>query len=599
MQTPDTLTDADPLTSEGIFVYTTFSVAVGDQVEVIGVVNEFYDFTEIAGPVTVIVASSGNPLPSAGVIDSTLPSDLPAYLPELERLEGMRVVVAGMATGPSDQHGDVSVVARSARSFREPGIEWPGLDPSLGLPVWDGNPEIFELDPDGLGLPDALMFAGQQFTAEGVLGFAFGSYQVLPDNLTVGPVPDVLRPVRERTLGEFTVASQNLYRLMPGEVDLALRIEKLSWHILEVLGAPDILAVQEVDTVGTLQDLADQIADDDPAVVYTPYLLQGQQWSDIEVGYLVRDTVEVNSLTQFGFDETFECDDAPWTTYDRPPLVLEAEYVGAGEPFPITVIANHLRSLFGIEDNQCYRLKRHEQALRLSEFIQTLQGADPELRLVVTGDFNAYQFTDGYVDVMGQITGNLDPLGALIKGSDKVDPDLTNEILLIPGAERYSYNYQGNAHAFDYMLTSAGLDPWVSGSEYSRGNADAPVALFSDWSTPMRVSDHDGVVLFLYNDADLDGVANDVDMCPGTSIPESVPTQRLGTNRWALVDGDGVFDTSPPAGRGRGPDLSFTIEDTAGCSCEQIIDELRLGKGHEKFGCTSGALEDWISALPQ
>jgi predicted extracellular nuclease len=344
--------------------------------------------------------------------------------------------------------------------------------------------------------------------------------------------------------------------------------------------------------------VADQIAADDPAIVYTPYLMQGQAWSDIEVGYLVRDTVVVNSLTQFGFDETFDCDGNERTTYDRPPLVLDAEYAGAGEPFPITVIANHLRSLSGIEDDLCVRLKRHEQALRLSEFVQTLQSADPEIRLVVTGDFNAFQFTDGYVDVMGQITGNLDPLGALIPGSDEVDPDLTNEIFLIPGAERYSYIYMGNAQGFDHVLTSASLDPWVSGTEYSRGNADAPAALFPDWSTPMRVSDHDGVVLYLFNDADLDGVPNDLDMCPGTVIPESVPTQRLGTNRWALVDDDGVFDTSPPRGGGGGPALLFTIDDTAGCSCEQIIGELDLGKGHEKFGCSSGAMEDWIFSLP-
>ena len=70
-----------------IFVFGGFSVAVGDQVDVIGVVQEYYDLTEISGPVTVSVDTTGNPLPSAGVIDSTLPSAFPADPPELERFE--------------------------------------------------------------------------------------------------------------------------------------------------------------------------------------------------------------------------------------------------------------------------------------------------------------------------------------------------------------------------------------------------------------------------------------------------------------------------------------------------------------------------------
>jgi hypothetical protein len=107
------------------------------------------------------------------------------------------------------------------------------------------------------------------------------------------------------------------------------------------------------------------------------------------------------------------------------------------------------------------------------------------------------------------------------------------------------------------------------------------------------------VVLYILADSDFDGVPNSEDMCPGTTIPEGVPTQRLGTNRWALVDEDGIFDTKPPNGKGNGLDRSFTIEDTAGCSCEQIIDELHLGSGHTKFGCSIGAMETWIDQVQE
>ncbi len=97
-------------------------------------------------------------------------------------------------------------------------------------------------------------------------------------------------------------------------------------------------------------------------------------------------------------------------------------------------------------------------------------------------------------------------------------------------------------------------------------------------------------------DDDGDGVVNSDDVCAGTGIPESVPTVRLGRNRYALVDGDGIFDTNPPPGGG-GPGDVFTIFDTAGCSCEQIIVALGLGKGHVKFGCSAGAMRDWVDLV--
>jgi hypothetical protein len=95
-------------------------------------------------------------------------------------------------------------------------------------------------------------------------------------------------------------------------------------------------------------------------------------------------------------------------------------------------------------------------------------------------------------------------------------------------------------------------------------------------------------------DADGDGVLDCFDVCPGTVIPEGVPTVALGVNRWALVDGDGIFDTLLPPGGGGGPGLSFSVGDTGGCSCEQIITALDLGMGHTKFGCSISAMETWL-----
>lgn len=96
-------------------------------------------------------------------------------------------------------------------------------------------------------------------------------------------------------------------------------------------------------------------------------------------------------------------------------------------------------------------------------------------------------------------------------------------------------------------------------------------------------------------DDDGDGVPNTLDVCVDTIIPENVPTRRLGVNRWALVDEDNVFDSTPPPGGGTGPKISFSTPDTAGCSCQQIIGALGLGRGHESFGCSISAMEAWVA----
>ena len=283
---------------------------------------------------------------------------------------------------------------------------------------------------------------------------------------------------------------------------------------------------------------------------------------------------------------------------DRPPLLLRGAYVGGDAVFPITVIAVHQRSLSGIDgaDGARVRAKRHAQALQLSQFIDSLQDAEPGVHLVAIGNFNAFEFTDGYVDVMGQVTGNPDPAGALLPATDEISQDLTNQTFNMPADQRYSFVFDGNAQSLDHAITTQALDPWVRGAEHSRGNADAPFSFDRTAGTSLRSSDHDGTVLFLTTDLDADSVPDTLDACADTRIPEGVPTDRLNPNHYALVDGDGLFDTTAPPGRsGRMP--SFTIADTDGCSCEQILDRIgTLEAGERSFGCSLGTIRDWVEA---
>ncbi len=381
---------------------------------------------------------------------------------------------------------------------------------------------------------------------------------------------------------------------------------------------------------------------DDPTVVYTPYLLEGNDIGGIDVGFLVRTTVRVDSITQFGKDEQFTFGGATAPLNDRPPLILRGAYVGNGAAFPLAVIAVHQRSLSGIDgsDGARIRAKRWQQALRLAQLIDELQDAEPGLRLVVAGDFNAFEFTDGYVDVMGEVTGSPDPAGALLPATDEIDLDLTNQTFNMPPLERYSFVFDGTAQSLDHVLTSQPLDPFVRGAQHSRGNADAPFNYDVDYTTPLRTSDHDGTVLFVMSDFDGDGVPDDVDNCPrranpdqadrdgdgvgdacdnclavanpdqadadrdgvgdacdvcaGTVVPEAVPTVKLGVDHFALVDGDRTFDTA--TAKAVVPS-QFTLDDTGGCSCDQIIGRLGLGAGQRKYGCTLDTMLSWIDGV--
>jgi predicted extracellular nuclease len=491
------------------------------------------------------------------------------------------------------------------RPFREPGVETPGLPALPAIPVWDGNPEVFELDPDKLGLPNLIIPARSTFSATGVLGFEFGGYELWPTELDVNFAPLPIA-VRAKAAEEGTVGSFNLFRLFDTVDDPArddavvsadeysLRQAKIAAYIIDVMGSPDILAIQEVESLTVMQDLAATIASFDPGVNYSAYLIEGNDIGSIDVGFLVRDNVQVLAVTQLGKDELLSVDGS--LLHDRPPLVLDAT---VNNLFPVSVMVLHMRSLGGIEGERTQR-KRYEQALSVAQKVQAMQTANPDVNLVVIGDFNAFEFTDGYVDLAGIVKGDFIPeqsaVCSLVECLDVVSPNLVDEVLNIEPSERYSFNFGGSAQVLDHAMTSQGFAPLVTGLEFARGNADAARILVEDDGTEaelsLRSSDHDGLVLYFFRDEDKDGVGDDVDACPATTLPEAAGSRGLGVNRFADTDGDGVFNTVLP--KGKGPQLSFDIFDTAGCSCEQIVEEAGLGQGHLKFGCSIGAMKNWV-----
>lgn len=97
------------------------------------------------------------------------------------------------------------------------------------------------------------------------------------------------------------------------------------------------------------------------------------------------------------------------------------------------------------------------------------------------------------------------------------------------------------------------------------------------------------------DDSDGDGVPDENDVCPGTIIPDPVIpiSGELGTNRYALVDTDTIFDTSTAENQ----EIVYTITDTGGCNATQIADAVELGKSHYEKGITRSVVESWIASL--
>lgn len=539
MQEPDATVDADPLTSEGIFVFTFVAptVAVGDDVQVQGTVDEFGfgsdpPLTELTF-VTTQVLSSGNPLPAPIPLTTTFP-DPAGTFDQLEVLEGMRVSVASMTvnapTGGFTDEDDATggnngvfagVVTGVNRSLRESGIEPPDPAPAGTIPPiprWDGNPELIRVDSDGLvGQPQLTVALGQTVSdLVGPLDYSFRRYTLLPDPGSVAAIAGsgTSTAVTAPLPTEVTIASYNVQRLFDDLDDpmisepvltaiaYANRLNKASLGIRNELQTPDIVGIQEIEDLTVLQDLADKINADavaatQPNPMYTAHLVDGNDFGGIDVGFLVKTAmvattmprVTVNAVVQ-ELDGTLfvNPDMSTRTLNDRPPLRLDAVVNNdTGQSYPVTVIVNHLRSLSNVtstdpepggwsNEGERVRAKRQAQAEDLAGLIQTRQTNDPTENIVVIGDFNAFEFNDGLGDSMGTITGVPfpdDQTAVVGDGADLVQPDLIPLFTTVAADERYSFFFGGVGQSLDHALINGAMFSGVNSPRIEHARINA------------------------------------------------------------------------------------------------------------------------------
>ncbi len=553
--------DGDPATSEGLFVFTgsapPASAAVGNRVRVTGTVAEFVPasnphqltITQITGP-TVEVLEAGVALPAP--VELAAADLAPAALPgTLERLEGMRVSVArAVVVAPSGGSIDENDATASsdgvfhvtlpevARPFREPGIGVMDIIPIPG----DKHPPRFDTNQERLMVRSRGQVNAQPLSVDtgadvtglsGVLDYFSGTWALLPDPATSPTVSGGMAPraVPDARYDEATIGSFNLLRLFDEVADgngavtltpaaLDKRLAKAALAICDFLKTPDILGVVEVENTRVLQLLSERIdATCASRPGYVPYLQPGNDVGGINVGFLVSSRataggaprVEVLEVAQFGKNTPLANPDGSTSLLnDRPPLRLRARIHQDGAAgYPVTVIVNHLRSLNDMDDTapgsngwptggDRVRAKRAAQAAYLGGLVQQMQQADPNEKIVLVGDFNAFEFNDGYVDVMGILRGDAAPADQVLTwaASPVTTPLIDGSQLIADPAQRYSYVFGGNAQTLDHVLVNEAL---VMGADvqvdHARINADFGVDNFGDASVALRSSDHDPVRL--------------------------------------------------------------------------------------------------------
>lgn len=544
--------DTSPTTPEGILVYTGSTakpsyIAVGNEVEVTGTVSTYPTTaltpgTEIDGPQTFTLLGTNRPLPAPVTITAAM--DSPAGgIYQFTRFEGMRIAINSLTTTSGtdaslNEAAEINtsngrfygVVTGVPRPFREPGVSvtdtlFGPLPP--GVPLWDSNPELLYIDSLVLGGPAINLTSKTTLTGlVGVMDFSFGAPEVLLDAATRPTVTGgmTVEPVPVQAANEFTVASFNMERFYNDKADadnpgssavvvtpeaFQRRLTKASLAIRTILNTPDIIGTQEIENPAVLTDLAAKISTDavaagHPDPLYVPHLFLANDGTAINTGFLVKSTrVDTLNVEQVGLTTTFTNSQGNQAILnDRTPLVLHAgiKRGGTAADYPVTVISVHQRSLINVDDptstGATVRLKREAQAEFLAKLIQGYQAAGEHV--VTVGDYNVFEFNDGFVDAIGVTKGNPVPANEVVTPpvAGLANPPLVDLVTLLPADQRQSYVEDGSAQVLDHVLVTNDLVPTNTRLVYAHLDSDFPLVNLNDATSPTRISDHDPAVAY-------------------------------------------------------------------------------------------------------
>ena len=516
VQEEDGDVDADPLTSEGIFVCDDgfgVNVSVGQVVRIQGDVTESSDLTQLNSISDVAVCDQPG---SASAATVALPvSSLDVW----EQYEGMLINVPQtlFATDNYNQgrYGEVDLSVGD-RLDNPTNVVAPGAS-ALALQDLNDRSRI-QLD-DGsrveppatapyVGIGDTLRAGDTVSELTGVLSFDHDNYEIHPTgavNFTRVNTRDATPPAVGGTL---KVASFNVLNYFNGDglgggfptsrgADTLDEFNRQRDKIISAISTmdADVIGLMEMENDAApnsaLEDLVDGLN-----------VLAGAGTYDfIDTGVVGSDEIRVTfiykpgAVTPVGPFKILDSSVDPTfiDTRNRPALAQTFEQNLTAARF--TPVVNHLKSKGSACDDvgdpdagdgqgNCNQT-RTDAATALVNWLATDPTGSGDPDFLVIGDLNSYAMED--------------PITAIRNAG------YTNLVESFSGADAYSYVYYGQAGYLDHALASATLTPQVTGVVEWHINADEPAALdYNDHNQPAlynpgpyRASDHDPVVVGL------------------------------------------------------------------------------------------------------
>lgn len=510
--------DGDPQTSDAMPVFLGRErpfTQIGDALRITGQVTEFFGLTEIDdNGVQILVESSGNTLPEPILLDSL--TDF-----EGESLEGMRVTTGDLRVAGA------TIASCSLFVLPQDGGERPFIRGDEETVVTLPLPILHHDETDCAPFPNVK--TGDQIAPiTGPLTYHFDQFKILTEPerpLVVTPAALPTPPTFPAPQqGQISVATFNMLNHFdniddtgnsaepkPSLEAINQKQQKLHYAIANLLNCPTIIGVQEVEKEQLLLDLAAATAPD-CGFTYQVVHFESPDARGIDLALLAHPDVRLLSselmqtctaVSTEVIDPSIACPANETPLFSRPPLRVDA-LVG-DEPF--TFVVNHFKSKRGGEAETVAR--RQMQARVLNLWAEGMLSADPEVNLVVMGDFNDYE--------QSRTTRALTANGRF-----------TNILLNVPDDARYSFVFSGAAQLIDGILLSPSLVESVADVQILHVNADFPASYELDTTPallPFRSSDHDlPIVLIDLNEPEVATAVPTVGVVETAVVPTLTPT---------------------------------------------------------------------------
>ncbi|WP_405598446.1 MULTISPECIES: ExeM/NucH family extracellular endonuclease [unclassified Pseudoalteromonas] len=514
--------DANPLTSEGVFVYfANTDVSVGDHVRVQGTVEEYFNATQIGSVSQVSVCDTGLTVAATKI---TLPlanaDDLEPFEGMLVTLEQPLVVTNNYALG---RYGEVEVATE--RLYQGTQIALPGeaanaieaANLTKKILIDDGS-TAQNLDPTaypapGLSAENTLRTGDTVNTVTGALAYSFNLYRIHP---TVTPqfiATNARKDAPELSAeADLRVASFNVLNYFNGDgegqgfptsrgADSEAEFIRQEAKIVSAISAmqADVVGLMEIENDGfgefsAIASLVNALNDADTANQYAfvNFNLDKIGTDAITTALIYR----TNKVEEVGTAAITT--DTPFDFSNRAPIAQSFKSLATDEVF--TVAVAHLKSKGGCgsasganedqNDGQaCWNEIRTQGANAYADWLNSKPTGIDDEDIILVGDMNAYAMEDpirafadkGYKNVITELDGNT--LG-------------------------YSYSFSGRAGSLDHAVASASLLSKVVSAKDWHINADEPISL--DYNVEFksdaqqsslysesayRASDHDPVII--------------------------------------------------------------------------------------------------------